>query len=72
MAQRIRRDFGELEVKSKGSVLDLSLSLGVVSCADKDTLFFDTLLSRAESAMVWAQQAGGDRVEVFRADRAED
>lgn len=69
VAQRMRRDFSQLEVKSRGSVLDLTLSLGVVSCADKDTLFFDTLLSRAETAMGWAQQSGGDRVEIYRAER---
>lgn len=69
VAERLRRDFGELEVKSRGSVLALSLSLGVASCDDQDTLFFDTMLSRAEAAMTWAGEAGGDCVEVFRADR---
>ena len=69
VAERLRRDFGDLEVKSKGNVLALSLSLGVASCAEQDTLFFDTLLSRAEAAVTWAGEAGGDCVEIFRADR---
>ena len=71
VAERIKRDFASLEVKSKGSVLALTLSVGVVSCEDKDTLFFDTVLSRAEAALGWARDAGGDAVEVFRRERLE-
>jgi diguanylate cyclase (GGDEF)-like protein len=66
VADRLRRYFGNLEVKSRGSILAMSLSLGVVSCEGQDTLFFDTMLTRAEAALGWAQEAGGDRVEVFR------
>ena len=70
VAERVRKMFGNLEVKSKGNALPMTLSVGLVSCEDKDTLFFDTMLSRAEAALTWAQDAGGDRVEVFRKDAA--
>lgn len=70
VAERVRKMFSKLEVKSKGNVLPLTLSIGLVSCEDKDTLFFDTMLSRSEAALTWAQEAGGDRVEVFRKDIA--
>lgn len=70
VADRIHRNFGDLEVVVKGSSLAMSLSLGVVSCADRDTLFFDTMLSRAEAALSWATDSGGDQVEVFAKDRA--
>jgi len=69
VAERIYRNFGDLEVTVKGSVLAMSLSLGVVSCSDRDTLFFDTMLSRAEAALSWALDSGGDRIEVFAKDR---
>jgi diguanylate cyclase (GGDEF)-like protein len=66
VAERIGREFRKLEVRSKGSVLVLTLSFGIVGSRDRDTLFFDTMLSRAEAALERAKNAGGDRVEVFR------
>lgn len=69
VAERIRSEFAELEVESRGSRLPLTLSLGVAAFDDEDTLFFDTMLSRAEVALEWAADAGGDQVSVFRRDR---
>ena len=71
VAERIRRRFGELEVQVGGNPLQLSLSLGVAGGGDQETLFFDTLLSRAEAALGWASEAGGDRVETFVKGRLE-
>ena len=68
VAERIKREFSNLEVTSKGSVLALSMSVGVASCEDQETLFFDTMLSRAEAALGWARDSGGDAIEVFRRD----
>jgi diguanylate cyclase (GGDEF)-like protein len=69
VAERIRQSFAALEIEGGAAGLRLSLSLGIASCEDRETLFFDTLLAQSELALEWAAEAGGDRVELFRKDR---
>ncbi|MEM7202144.1 MAG: GGDEF domain-containing protein [Planctomycetota bacterium] len=68
VAERIRQEFAELEVTVAGGPLALTLSQGIATC-DDDTLFFDTILSRAEVALQWASEAGGGTTQVFEQDR---
>lgn len=72
VAERIREQFGRLEVIIGGQELAMSVSLGVATCADRETLFFDTMLARAEVALEWAAEASGDKVSVFRKERFVD
>ena len=66
---RILEGFGALAVEAEGTPLHLCLSLGVAASEDRETLFFDTLVSQAEVALQWAMDAGGDRVMVFDKSR---
>ncbi len=67
VATRILKAFKQLEVKIGNSELALTLSIGVASCEDRDTLFFDTMLSRAEVAQGAAADSGGDALVAFAA-----
>lgn len=69
VAERIRAAFGELEITAGGKSYSLTLSLGVAACEDRETMFFDTLVSQAEVALDWANREGGDRTIQFRRDR---
>jgi diguanylate cyclase (GGDEF)-like protein len=66
VAERLREAVAALEVEAGSSRLGLTLSAGLAACDDKETLFFETLLNQAESALEEAVAAGGDRVVVFR------
>ncbi|MHC4514476.1 MAG: GGDEF domain-containing protein [Planctomycetota bacterium] len=69
VAERIQEAFGMLEVESGGTALKLTLSIGIASSSDQQTMFFDTILSQAEEAMQWAIEAGGNQAMVFQPDR---
>ncbi len=69
VGHRLRAEFGRLEVSVGGEPVALSLSLAVATCDDRDTMFFDTMLARAEVALEWAAETGGDRVVSFNAER---
>jgi diguanylate cyclase (GGDEF)-like protein len=69
VAERIQQQFRELEISVNGQPLALALSFGVATCADQETLFFDTVLAHAEVALEWAVEAGGGKVSVFRKER---
>jgi diguanylate cyclase (GGDEF)-like protein len=68
VAERIQEAFGMLEVESGGIALKLTLSIGVASSNDQQTMFFDTILSQAEEAMHSAIEAGGNQAMVFQPD----
>jgi diguanylate cyclase (GGDEF)-like protein len=69
VADRVRRNFAELEVRVDGHPLHVTLSLGLATCEDRETMFFDTLVSQAEVALTWAMREGGNRAVAFRRDR---
>lgn len=69
VAERLRQRFSELDITVRGQALSLSLSGGVTDNADKETLFFDTMLSQAEVALDWAHDARGNQVVAFSRDR---
>ncbi len=69
VADRILASFRRLEVESQGGLLPLNLSMGISSCEDQETLFFDTMVSQAEVALEWAMQDGGGRAVQFRRER---
>ncbi|MAD34316.1 MAG: hypothetical protein CMJ88_11265 [Planctomycetes bacterium] len=65
VAERIYQVFSSLEVRVEERALALSVSVGITACDDRSTLFFDSLLSQAESALRYAMDAGGDQVVSF-------
>jgi len=69
VAERMRARFAELTIRARGQELALALSSGVATNADKETLFFETLLSQAEVALEWARRAGGNQVVAFSRER---
>jgi len=64
-ARRILAAARELSFQPQGKALRLSLSIGISHYEDDNTLFFDSLVEAAESALAEAQRAGGDRL-VYR------
>lgn len=69
VGERIREAFGGLEVEVGGTILGLTLSVGVASSDERQTMFFDTILSQAEAALGWAVDAGGNQTAVFHPER---
>jgi len=65
VADRLHEVFQEVDVTVDGTPLSLSVSVGLTACDDKGTLFFDSLLSQAESALDYATQRGGNQVVSF-------
>ncbi|MEE9126304.1 MAG: diguanylate cyclase [Planctomycetota bacterium] len=65
VGERIWETFGMLEVESGGNVLSLSLSMGIASTDNQKTMFFDTILSQAETALSWAIDGDGGQVVVY-------
>lgn len=68
-AERLRDRFAALDIQVRGQALALTLSVGLAGNADREVLFFDTVLSQAEMAVEWAMDDGGDRVVAFSRDR---
>ena len=50
-------------------MLALQLSVGVASSDDQETLFFDTLLARAEAALDYSARDGGNLACLFQKDQ---
>ncbi len=71
VAERLCQAFGMLEVDVAGTILSLTLSVGVASSDGQRTMFFDTILSQAEAALAWAIEAGGNQTAVFRPERVD-
>ena len=65
VAERLNQLFSEVDVSVDGTALQLTVSVGLTSCDDQGTLFFDSLLSQAESALEFAKRRGGDQVASF-------
>jgi diguanylate cyclase (GGDEF)-like protein len=65
VADRLLQMFREVEIAIDGKPLAMSISIGVSACDDQKTMFFDTLLAQAESAVEFAANAGGDQVMSF-------
>jgi len=72
VAERIRSVFAELHIAVDGRELALSLSAGISSCGDKQTMFFDSLVAQAESALEYAMQNGGNQVVSFGESQLRD
>ncbi len=65
VAERLQQLFAGLEIKVDGRELLLSLSIGVTACSDQTTLFFDTFVAQAETALDYALTHGGNQVASF-------
>lgn len=65
VAERLHTLFDSLDVTVDGRQLAVTASLGFTACDDQKTLFFDSLLAQAESALVWAADRGGNQVVSF-------
>lgn len=65
VVERLLRSFRDVDVEVDGRRLSLTMSAGVSTVQGKETMFFDTLLAQAETAVERATEAGGDRVVSF-------
>jgi diguanylate cyclase (GGDEF)-like protein len=64
LAERIRAKVKAEPFKVGAKELRLSLSQGLSSYAERTTIFFDSIMKTAESALQVAIAAGGDRLEI--------
>jgi diguanylate cyclase (GGDEF)-like protein len=69
LAERLRRGAATLEIARAKGATPITLSLGLSSNQTEGVLYYDALLSAAESALADASAAGGDRL-CERAPRA--
>lgn len=69
VADRLHQVFAGVEIAIDGRPLALTLSIGVSAVDDQKTMFFDTLLGQAESALEFAERSGGDQVVSFGESR---
>ncbi|MEE2887986.1 MAG: GGDEF domain-containing protein [Planctomycetota bacterium] len=69
VGDRLLEAFEVLEIRVGTNVLALQLSVGVSSSDDQETLFFDTLLARAEAALEHAARDGGNSACLFHKDQ---
>ncbi len=69
VGERIRGAFADADVSVAGQPIAPTLSLGVAACEDRETLFFDTLVSQAEIALDDVSRVGGDAVRTFVRER---
>lgn len=65
VADRIRARFQDAEITVDGKSLGLTLSLGVASCEEQKTMFFDSLVAQAEFALDHAARGSGNRTVSF-------
>lgn len=61
LAERLIGGVRDLKFESDGRRLRVTISLGVSCSMGNDMMFFDALLATAETALVDAMRAGGDR-----------
>jgi diguanylate cyclase (GGDEF)-like protein len=64
VAERLHGLFAEVEIAVGGRPLACTLSIGLTA-ASEQTMFFDTLVNQAETALEWAMNNGGNRVTSF-------
>lgn len=69
VADRILGGFAGAELTVSGKALPLTASVGIAASADRDTMFFDTLVSQAEVALEWAEREGGGHAVVFEREK---
>ncbi|GAB4151731.1 MAG: hypothetical protein Fur0037_20460 [Planctomycetota bacterium] len=65
IAERLRLQFGELEIRVDDRLMALTLSLGITSNHDRETMFFDSMVGQAEAALEHAIARGGNQVRSF-------
>lgn len=65
VANRLLGLFHELEFTADGRELALTLSIGISSSGDQQTMFFDSMVAQAELALEFCVQRGGNRIATF-------
>ena len=65
VAERLHQLFAELVIAIDGRELAMTLSAGITACSDQTTLFFDTFVGQAETALDYALVNGGNRIASF-------
>ena len=64
LAQRLHDRIGELDVRVDGRALRVSASIGVSTQEGDESIFFDTVLKRAEAALGDVLSRGGDAIQL--------
>jgi diguanylate cyclase (GGDEF)-like protein len=62
LGERLLSGVRALSFESEGKKIAVTISIGAVTMADAKTLFFDSLIAAAESALARSAEGGGDRL----------
>jgi len=65
-SNRIREKLTSLEFDVSGKQIKVTLSIGIADNSEEESIFYDSILKRAEAAIKTMVSQGGDGVEVFR------
>ena len=68
MARRIREKLAALDIEVNGKFIKATLSIGLAGNEDEESIFYDSLLKRTESALNRVLSRGGDGLEIFEAE----
>jgi len=64
-ADRIREKLGSLDFDVSGKVIRVSLSIGLADNTGEESIFYDSILKRAETAVQKVISSGGDGTEIL-------
>ncbi len=64
LCERVRKEIEDRTFYFQEKPVQVTVSIGLSSTEDKELLFHDTLLKKAEAALSTAREMGGNRVEV--------
>lgn len=67
-ANRLRKKLADLDFDISGKLIKVTFSIGLADNADEESIFYDSILKRAESAMKAVLHRGGDGIEVHQAE----
>ena len=64
-SNRICKKLTSFEFNISGKLIQISLSIGIADNSDEESIFYDSVLKRAETALKKVLNQGGNGVEVF-------
>jgi diguanylate cyclase (GGDEF)-like protein len=64
-SDRIRKKLLSLDFDVSGKLIKVTLSIGIADNAEEESIFYDSIYKRSESALKHIISQGGDGVEIF-------
>ena len=68
IAKRFREKLAGMEFEVSGKKINITLSMGIADNSEEDSIFYDSLLRKAEASLAKVVRDGGDGVEVYAAE----